>query len=178
MIKQLSSPRFIFVCCAILISAGSRLLPHPMNFSPVLAVGLFAGATLTSFGLALIIPMAAMLLSDLFLGFHDTMWATYTATALSSVLGYAIRNKKNIFTVTGVALASAVLFFLISNFAVWTAAADGAYYSNDFAGLMTCYTMAIPFFGATILSNLIYTGILFGTFELAAQYQPALKRIR
>ncbi|TND01157.1 MAG: hypothetical protein FD123_4278 [Bacteroidetes bacterium] len=178
MIKQMTTPRFIFVCCAILLIGASRLLPHPFNFTPVLAMGLFAGAMLSSFSMALLIPLAAMFLSDIFLGFHNTMWGTYAATAVSSFLGYAIRNKLNIVSVSGTSVASAILFFLVSNFAVWAMPTPELNYPQSFAGLIAGYESALPFFRATLFSNLLYTGLLFGAFHLAAELRPNLKNIR
>jgi len=175
--NHLITPRLIFVASAILLAAASRFIPHAPNFTPVLAMGLFAGATLSSFWLALLIPCAAMLLSDAFIGFHGTMWGVYLATAIAVLLGYMIRNAQNFLTVTGMSFASAVLFFLLSNLAVWTNPATGAAYPQDLPGLLLCYEAALPFFRNTLFSNLLYAGALFGAFHLVREMVPSLIRV-
>jgi hypothetical protein len=73
-------------------------------------------------------------------------------------IGYVLVRKVDPLRVVGASLASATSFFLVSNFAVW---AFGDMYARNFAGLVECYTMAIPFFRGTFASDLIYTPVLF-----------------
>ncbi|MBC8101141.1 MAG: hypothetical protein H7Z41_00955, partial [Cytophagales bacterium] len=74
----------------IVLAALSRLLPHPPNFTPVAAMALFGAAMLPDKRLALLAPLAALLLSDLFLGFYgwEGMASVYGATLLVGLLGY------------------------------------------------------------------------------------------
>lgn len=174
--KKILTPQFIFVALIVLLAAASRVMPQPFtlppNFTPILAMGIFAGAVMTSFRMALILPLAAMLLSDLILGFHATMWAVYLCIGISSLLGYAIRNKQNILSVAGVSIGSSVLFFLVTNFAVWLNSFEGAGYTRDAAGLAFCYEMALPFFRNTLISTLVFSAVMFGSFYTVAKLKP------
>jgi hypothetical protein len=151
----------MFEIFMIIGGALMRLLPHAPNFAPIAAIALFGGAYLNK-KYALILPLAAMFLSDIFLGFHDTMGYVYGAFLLTGMIGLWLRKHKNVVNVFGATLASSVLFFLISNFGVW---AQGMY-ARDISGLFQSYVMAIPFFKNTLVSNFFYTGLMFGSYEL------------
>lgn len=147
-----------FIAGIVGVAALSRLIPHPPNFTPVAAMALFAGAVVADRRLAFIIPLAALLLSDLIIGFHSTMLFVYLSVALMTVLGFALQKRRSIAYVLSGAVAGSVLFFALTNFGVWLV---GGGYENTFAGLVSCYIAAIPFFHNTLLSTLLYTGLLF-----------------
>ena len=63
----------LIIPAIIIFAAFTRLMPHPPNFTPIIAMGLFGGAYLKDKRLALLLPMGAMLIADIFLGFHGTM---------------------------------------------------------------------------------------------------------
>ena len=151
----------MFEIFMIIAGAGMRLLPHEPNFAPIAAIALFGGVYLNK-KYALVLPLAAMLISDFFLGFHSTMVYVYGAFVLTGFLGFWLRKHKHVGTVFGSAVVSAVLFFLVTNFGVW---AQGMY-ARDLSGLMQSYLMGLPFFKNTLLSNLFYTGVMFGSYEL------------
>jgi hypothetical protein len=151
----------MFEIFMIIGGALMRLLPHAPNFAPIAAIALFGGAYLNK-KYALVLPLAAMLLSDIFLGFHDTMGYVYGAFLLTGMIGLWLRKHKNVVNVFGATLASSVLFFLLTNFGVW---AQGMY-ARDISGLFQSYVMAIPFFKNTLVSNFFYTGLMFGSYEL------------
>lgn len=155
----------MFEIFIIIGGAVMRLLPHAPNFAPIAAIALFGGAYLNK-KYALILPLVAMFLSDIFLGFHDTMVYVYSAFLLTGIMGLWLRKHKNVLNVFGTAVSSAVLFFLITNFGVW---AQGMY-ARDISGLFQSYVMAIPFFKSTLFSNLFYTGVFFGTYELVKMF--------
>lgn len=156
--------KYILAIVMIAIAAAMRLVPHWPNFTPVAAMALFGGAYLNDRRLAYAVPFAAMMLSDLVLGFHPTMWAVYLSFAMIVSLGFLLRNNNSILKTAGAALASSVLFFVVTNFAMWV---SGTYYSLDLTGLIQCYVAAIPFFGYSAAGDLFYTGIMFGAFEYA-----------
>jgi hypothetical protein len=170
MIKTLTSPRFIFIATLILMAALSRLLPHPPNFTPVAAIALLGGAYLSK-RLAFLLPLAAMFISDLIIGFHSTMWAVYLSMAIISFIGIGLAKGLNVQKIIGGALTGSLIFFVVTNFAVWM---GSAYYTQDVAGLIHCYTLAIPFFSNTVMGDLFYSGILFGSYYLARQRFPQL----
>ena len=148
----------IFVA-VVLIAAFSRLLPHPPNFSPVIAIALFSGAVLMDRRLAFITPLLAMLLADLVLGFHGTMIFVYTAMALVVLLGRGLDKRRGVLTLAGAGFGGALLFFVITNAGVWWLQ---GMYSHDMAGLMACYVAALPFFHHTLMATLLYGAMLFG----------------
>ncbi|MEK7626837.1 MAG: DUF6580 family putative transport protein [Patescibacteria group bacterium] len=157
-----------FAVLLIFFAAFSRLIPHAPNFTPMISVALFAGVYLEK-RLALAIPLLALLLSDVFLGFYGPLMAiVYGSTLLVSVFGFLMKGKVSIGRIAGTSFAGAVFFFVTTNFGVW--ALSGPAYPKTFAGLAECYTAAIPFFRNTLASTLIYSATLFGVYEIAAKY--------
>ena len=152
----------------ILVSFGIalRLLPHPWNFTPIVAVALFAGVYLGK-KYAIAAPIAAVLLSDIFLGFYEwkLMLAVYGSFALVGLIGILIRKHKSVQTVIGGSVLASVSFFLITNFAVWQFT---PWYVKTLPGLIQNYTMALPFFRSALLGDLFYTGLFFGTYEMVS----------
>ncbi len=166
------TPRLLVVTAIILFAAMMRLVPHYPNFTPIAAVALFGGAHLGKRWMALMIPIAALFISDLFLGFHNFMIPVYFSFVLVVLIGRLLRNNVRIPFVIGGSLVGSTLFFLITNAAVWIAT---PYYPNTFQGLMASYTMAIPFFHASMLGDLFYNAAFFGSFYLLQQRVPTLK---
>lgn len=173
MIKKLTTPRFVFITTAIFIAAISRLLPHLPNFTPVAAMALFGGVYLTDKRLAFIIPLLSMLLSDVFIGFHNTIIYVYISFMLTSLIGLLIRTKLSFVSVMGASIFSSLLFFFITNFGVWAEMG----FQNGSIGLTETYVLGIPFFAPTIIGDLLYNSILFGVFVFAQKKYPVLKAI-
>ncbi len=156
------------VVVLILLAVASRLLPHPPNFAPVAAIGLFAGATLDRRA-AWLVPFAALLLSDLFLGFYHpmSMFWNYAGFAACLLLGAGILGRaRSLPRFAGATVASSVAFFALSNFGMWAS----GYYPRTLAGLGACYTAALPFFRNTLLSDVVYVTALFGLWALVRRY--------
>ena len=147
----------------IVLAAITRLMPHPPNFTPIIAIGLFGGAYIQNRSLAMLIPISAMFLSDLFLGFHGTVYFVYGSLLLVTILGMIFINKITIKNCTVAALSSSFLFFLITNLGVWL---TSSYYPKNIQGIITCYTMAIPFFNNTLAGTVVYGIIMFGGYEI------------
>ncbi len=166
------TPKVLVVTLIIVFAVLMRIIPHYPNFTPIAAIALFGGAHLGKRWLAFAVPMAALFISDLFLGFHHMMVPVYLGFALIVLLGTRMHNKVKTPYVIGGSLAGSLLFFLITNFAVW---AFTPYYPPTLQGLMTSYTMAIPFFHAGLLGDLFYNSLFFGSFYLLQQRYPALK---
>ena len=150
----------------ILVSLGvvCRLLPHPFNFAPIAAVALFAGVYL---GLiyAITLPVIAMVISDIFIGFYSLpmMLAVYGTYVIIGLIGLAVKKYKSVETVLAGSILASVLFFLVTNFAVWQ---FSSWYAHTSAGLINCFIAALPFFRNTLIGNLFYTTVLFGAYEL------------
>lgn len=159
----MKSNQFIFVSILIIATAFSNIIFADIpNFSPIASVALFSGFYFSNKKIALIIPVACMFISDYFIGFHSYMWAVYLSFVLIAILGVYMKKAqpKNIFLNT---LLSSILFFLITNSAVWI---SGNYYTKDLSGLALCLTMGIPFFKYTLLSSAVFSTILFGGLEI------------
>lgn len=177
------APGPLVLAAMILLAALSRLLPHPPNFSPVEAIALFGGAYFASRAWALVVPLAAMFVSDLVLtatagGSYATymggisFWSVYACIALSTVLGFGLRGKVGGARLLGWSLAGSVLFFVVTNFGAWLAS---PFYPQTPAGLAAAYVAGIPFFQWTVLGTLAYAAILFGGFALLRRRLPALR---
>lgn len=164
--------RLWFVVGLIAVAALSRLLPHPPNFSPVAAVALFAGAQLAPRWLACLVPMLALLISDLVLGLHSTLPAVYLAMLLTVWLGGAACRSGRAVHIAGAVVGSALLFFSVTNLAVWWV---GGLYPQTAAGLAACFGAAIPFFQNTLLGTASFAFILFGGLRLSERAVPALR---
>jgi hypothetical protein len=135
-----------------------RLVPHAPNFTAVGAIALFAGAVLGKRA-ALLLPLAIMVASDLVIGFYPGITYTWVAFMLVACFGMAFRRAAYLNRVLLGGLGGGVIFFIVSNFGSWQA---GGLYAPTMAGLAQCYLMALPFFGATLASSVIFSGILFG----------------
>ena len=165
--------RLIALLSAIAAAAALRLVPHPPNFSPIDAMALFSGAYLARRGaIAFVAPLAALLLSDLVLGFYHGMATVYFAVALIVLLGSLTLRRVSALRVGGAALASSVLFFVVTNFGMWL---SSGIYPRTLAGLEACYVAAIPFFQNTVAGDLFYAALLFGGFKLAERLVPTLR---
>jgi hypothetical protein len=152
---------YLFLAFAIAV----RFMPHPWMFTPVAGALLFFGARGSR--RYMWVPLVAMAASDViltkvvysypFVWDHFVTWAWYAAVLW---LGTRLRTNAKPLPVIGAALASSVSFFVISNFAVW-AAYD--MYPKNFGGLMTSYTLALPFFRNAVEGDLLFTSAMFAT---------------
>jgi hypothetical protein len=151
----------------LLIAIGilSRLMPHPANITAVGGLAVFSGSRYGTFK-GILILFITMLVSDFVLGFHAVMWATYGSLALGVFLSGKFIKKPSYTRLGAVTLTSSVLFYLITNFAVWVV--PESMYPKTFAGLMESYIMALPFFRNSVIGDFFYTGVFFGGLALIA----------
>ncbi len=149
--------RQIFFLTAILIlGVASRLLPHPANFTPLGAIALFSGYHFKNRNYALL-PLIALAASDLFIsGYYGAvMFYVYGSFFLTFLLGrFFVRQERLLVSGVAAATVSAILFFLITNFAVWL---HGTLYARDLSGLLSSYIAALPFFRNSLLGDLTYS---------------------
>ncbi len=141
------SNREIIILLFIIFAAIIRLIPHPPNFAPITAMALFGGLHFKNKKLAYAIPLLAMIVSDLFLGFYSISIFVYTSFIAITYIGTIIKNINisNIFL-------SSLLFFIITNFGVWILG-----YPMTIEGLLTCFTLALPFFGYALAGDLFFS---------------------
>ena len=161
----MNKERLITLSLIICAAAVSRLIPHPDNVTPVAAIALFAGAQFDRKALAFAVPLMAMFLSDIVIGFYPQVWLTYVAFALTVGMGFALRGRNRLVPVAVATLASAVLFFVVTNFA--PLAVPAGIYPNSWEGIMQSYVAAIPFFRNSLIGDVFYSALLFGGFALA-----------
>ena len=155
---SLFSKTQIVIILFVVIAIIFRLVPHMPNVTPITAAALFSGVYFTNKKYAFIIPLFAMFLSDLFLGFSGITVFVYAAFALVSYIGLSSK-KISIKTI----LLSSISFFVITNFGVWLMA-----YPKSLAGLVECYTLAIPFFRNSLIGDFVYSGILYFGFQFVS----------
>ncbi len=143
----------------VLFIAGAllRLLPHGANFVPLGAIALVSGSYFSK-KYAWILPISIMLTTDIIFGSHPTMIWVYGSYILITLLGSTINNKRTLLRIIPTSIISSVLFFAITNFGVW---ATTSMYTKDLHGLVQCFTLAIPFFRNTLVSDFLFSLTLF-----------------
>ncbi len=141
----------------ILIAIVSRLVPHPPNLTAMGASSLYSGRFLKG-KWQWLVPLVAMLITDFFLGWHGTMLFVYGAFALNICLGRYLNRHHTVIHLAGLTIVASLIFFIITNFGVWL---TSGLYAHSLTGLLTCYTMAIPFFGWTLAGDIIFVTLLF-----------------
>jgi len=144
----------IFPIGLILILALSRLMPHPDNFTPIIALAIMSSYFFRNINFSYAIMLFSMLLADFFIGFYSHMLFVYLSLFLIVLIFFKISKKINYKNLFIFSFFGSVIFFLISNFGVWLV---GNLYERNINGLIECYFMAIPFFRNTIISTLIFS---------------------
>lgn len=144
---------YLKIAIGVLIAlSASRFIPHPPNFTSLLALSFYIPAI---FGIRFIpIVILALFFTDLIIGLHSTMFFTIGSVALIGLIS-KIFNQSILLRLFG-ALTGAVIFFVLTNFGVW---ASGSY-GYTLNGFISCYLLAIPFFGYSIISTIIFSSII------------------
>jgi hypothetical protein len=175
--------RFWAALSLVAVAALARLIPHPANATPVVAMALFSGAVFTRRAWSIVIPLAAMVISDLALGFHNQIFSVYGSLVLISLIGFALsadwkpgqnagpnagqsdgqsagqNSKRRALRAAGASLMASFVFFIVTNLTVWQ---SGDLYPHTFSGLLDCYVLALPFFRNGLLGDLFFSSVLFG----------------
>ena len=150
----------IFPIGLILILALARLIPHPPNFTPIIAVAIMSGYLFKNINLSFLVLLIIMLISDLFIGFYENVIFVYLSLTLITFTFHKISTKINFKNLFIFGFAGSLIFFLLSNFGVWFLGSPGINdiaYDKNLSGLIECYILAIPFFGNTFLSTVIFS---------------------
>ncbi len=174
-LRPLLTPTNLIAFSLVAFAAVARFLPHPPNFAPVAAIALFSGVYLSK-RVSLVVPFVAMVISDVFLGFHSTIGFTWGGMILVGLIGWAVQKRKTVATVFAGALGASVTFFLLTNFGVWLVGNMGMY-PKTLPGLLEAYTMGLPFFRNTLAGDLFYVAVFFGAAELAFAWARRRARI-
>jgi hypothetical protein len=188
--KKIVNLRFGVITGMVLLAALSRFLPIAMpsmaNFSPVGTMALFGGAYFAKKHWAFIVPMVALWMSNVVLNnVFYTKWyptfsfgfelAVFVSFALVVAIGMIVLKKVNVVNLLTANLLGTIGFFLISNFFVWM---GGKMYPQTMEGLGMCFTMGLPFLKNTLISNLLFSGVMFGAFEYAKTQVKELTVVR
>ena len=164
----------LLVAFLIGFDVAARLLPHAPGVWPFAASALFAGRVLRIPALAVVVPLAAVLLSNVALAGDD--WritlVVCAAITLPAFAGMLARRWQGATPVIAAMLSCSLIFFVTTNFAVW---AFGSLYPHNWQGLVQCYVAALPFLDKTVLGDLFWTAVLFGGAWLVQQ-TPMLSR--
>ncbi len=132
--------------------ALSRFIPHPPNFTSLIALSFYIPAFLgRKYILALIF---SFFITDLVIGFHSTMLFTWGSVLIIGIFS-SFFLKNIILRITG-ALFGAAIFYIITNFGVWLIS---GMYNFNFDGLLTAYILALPFFGYSVISTLLFSSL-------------------
>lgn len=154
--------------CLLALAAFWRVLPHPDNMTPVMAVALFGGLLLRNTALRFLVPLGALFLSDLVLGLHATMPFVYVAMLVPVLIAPALRGR-GAAAFAGASLVNSLSFFLITNLGVW---AVTGMYAPTLAGLAECFLMALPFLWKTVAGDLFFTLAFLALFSLTPARLP------
>jgi hypothetical protein len=144
----------------ILVLSFSRLIPHPSNFTPIIAVAIISSYFFKNIYLSCATLLISMLLADAFIGFYSNMFFVYFSLLLIIFIFHRISEKMNFKNLFICGFIGSLIFFIISNFGVWVLGSPGVLdlpYEKNLNGLVECYILAIPFFGNTFLSTLIFS---------------------
>ncbi len=186
---RLINPHFLVLVTLIFAAAFCRVLPHMPNFSPVNAIALFAAAHVTSRLQSIVLPLAAVYLSDLFLNnvtyqvpgqpfvwYYPGFYWQYAAYAVVGLMGLAVfRRTVTIRRTFAATLFAGLIFFAVSNLGVW---ATGSLYPHSLAGLGACFTAALPFYQGTLYGDAVFVALLFGGFQMLQRQIPAMAPLR
>ncbi|MBG40291.1 MAG: hypothetical protein CMP74_03615 [Flavobacteriales bacterium] len=161
----------LLIIVLIVVGAFSRIIPHPDNFTAIGAMAILGGLYFDKKYIAFSVPIIAMFISDLYLGYKPIL-SIYIAFLFIIPIGIKLRKKITYFSIFNSSIIAAILFFLVTNFLVWTNSSplDGIYYCEPtLMGLIKCYTQAIPFFMNTLLGNIFFCFSLFGLYEVISK---------
>lgn len=179
--KNKQTKHFLLVCGIILIAAISRLIPHYPNVTPIGSIALFGAAYFSRKSLAILVPLIALILSDILLyttiysGFGYSITAhlwIYAAIAVIAFAGMGILKKINLGNIILGSLSASGIFFLLSNFGAWLTT---PMYPKTAGGLMLAYEAGLPFFWNTMAGDLFYCAVLFGGYALIKRYAPGFQ---
>ena len=167
----------MYVILAGLVAIGvvARLMAHIPNFAPITALALVAGYYLRGRS-SILVPLVAMLISDAVIGFYawPVMVAVYGSYVVAWLLG-SIASRRGVSSLVPATLASSLIFFFVTNAAVW---AFTGLYAKTLSGLGQSYVMAIPFFRASLFSDVIFTAAFVAVIEASRAFMPATQLVK
>ena len=173
--KNLVARNWVRIAIVILLIAfgvWSRFAPHPANFTALTAVALFGGAMLPRY-YGLLVPVGAMVVSDIFIGMHSLSAVVWVSFALVALLGKLLSKRLGVRNVVVASVVASTIFFIVTNFAVWV---EGRLYAHTFVDLVQCYINALPFYRTMLVGDLLYSGMIFGVYAVVVRSVSLLPR--
>jgi hypothetical protein len=167
--------RYLVLTGMVLAVAATRLVPHPWNFTPIGAIALFGGAQFASKRAAFLLPLTALFLGDLVLGFHRLTPLIYGCVAITVCLGFWVHHQRRAGRIFIASVFSAIVFFLVTNFGVWLCLDT---YPKNASALLQCYLAGLPLLRNSVLGDLFYAAVLFGGLEMAERRFTWLRESR
>ena len=143
-----------------------RILPHPWNFTPIIAACIYSGFYMNNRFFAILLPLLTVFVGDLVLGLYSGMAWVYSSYLSVILLGFLFNGNASFKKVGMLTVSGSLTFFIISNFGVWF---SGMIYPKTVSGVIACYTAAIPFFQNSLLGTILYSGLFFGITEILIQ---------
>jgi hypothetical protein len=156
----------------VLFAAFSRLTVHPFNMTAIGAIALFSGARIPQRGLAYLIPLIALFLSDLFIGLHEGMIIVYACFLFSVFLGRQLPSGASPVRIAFTSVLGSLVFYLVTNLPFFYP----GMYTPDFTGAFQSYTAALPFFRNQLMGDLVFTGALFAVYGWANRFTVVAAR--
>ena len=158
----------------VLLAFVARVAPHVSNFSPLIAIALFSGAVFSGNKWFYLIPVVGLVASDFILGFHNLSPVIYFVLGLIALVGISSKGFKAFNLSSNMSLLmkttlAAVFFFITTNLAVFFLT---SMYPKNWAGLVECYSLALPFFRSTLVSSLFYSAVLFNGYAYLVSKKP------
>ncbi|MCD8540152.1 MAG: hypothetical protein LRY55_10565 [Leadbetterella sp.] len=177
---KLDTRKSLLAALLIFLVVALRVVEHPINATPMVAVMLFSAAVFKDWRWKIGVPVVAMLLSDLLIelkngyGFHSATFMVYSTFALLFIAGYFILRKINVLRIATASVVASTLFFLVTNFAFFYPEAPIAnpslgHYPHNLTGIIASYQAGLPFFKNMFVGDLMFSGILFGAYFLIAR---------
>ncbi len=163
-------PRVAVLSVVIALAAVVRVVPHPLNFTPIGAMAIFSGAYFADRRAALVVPLVALFVGDLFTSLHVLIPVVYASFALNVLIARWLRSHRTVGATAAITLFGALQFFIVTNFACWI-----AFYPHTVEGLRECYVAALPYFQNTLLGDTVFVGLLFGGWAVAERAFPVLR---
>lgn len=166
----------------IFIAVVGRLLPHPPNVTPITSLCIFAGTQLSR-KMSLLITLTALVLSDLLLS-YCSRYPAFSAESIFTYSGFAGIVLMSSRLSTSPTIKSLFIYVLIASFGYWLWTNFGvwllySYYTKNIAGLISCYAAALPFLRNSLLGDLGWMLIIYGTFKTTVKFAlpaPAYKQ--
>ncbi len=169
------------VCLYVLGAILFRVLPHPWDITPVAAMFLFSGAMFRSKRNSLVVPLAALLVSDFAVDrlLYHGAWAwfspfTWAGFLMIGLLGWTLRGRFNWLSIAGASVLGSTLFFLLTNLGVWL---SWNIYSHSLTGLAVCYAAGVPFYRNALLGDLAWNAVMFGSYYWL-MHRPMRRKLR